>query len=97
VPAQPNVTFLYDVIIVVIWSDFMSLVYVLMNTEPSLMENVLKEIKEIKGVAEAYMVYGTYDICAKVSAEKPQELKAIVQKIRSKDNVLNTLTLMVVQ
>jgi DNA-binding Lrp family transcriptional regulator len=75
----------------------MSLVYVLMNTEPSQMENVLEEIKEIKGVKEAYMVYGTYDICAKVGAEKPQELKKIVQKIRSKDNVLNTLTLMVVQ
>ena len=75
----------------------MSLVYVLMNTEPSLMESVLKEIKAIKGVVEAYMVYGTYDICAKVKAEDPLELKAIVQKIRSKDNVLNTLTLMVVQ
>ena len=74
----------------------MALVYVLMNTEPSQMESVLKEIKEIKGVVEAYMVYGTYDICAKVGAEKPQELKGIVQKIRSKDNVLNTLTLMVV-
>ena len=74
----------------------MALVYVLMNTEPSQMESVLKEIKEIKGVAEAYMVYGTYDICAKVSAELPKDLKGIVQKIRSKDNVLNTLTLMVV-
>jgi DNA-binding Lrp family transcriptional regulator len=75
----------------------MALVYVLMNTEPSQMESVLKEIKEIKGVVEAYMVYGTYDICAKVGAEKPRELKGIVQKIRSKDNVLNTLTLMVIQ
>jgi DNA-binding Lrp family transcriptional regulator len=75
----------------------MALVYVLMNTEPSQMESVLKEIKEIKGVLEAYMVYGTYDICAKVGAELPQDLKKIVQKIRSKDNVLNTLTLMVVQ
>jgi len=74
----------------------MSLVYVLMNTEPSQMESVLKEIKEIEGVVEAYMVYGAFDICAKVSAELPQDLKGIVQKIRSKDNVLTTLTLMVV-
>ena len=74
----------------------MSLVYVLMNTEPSQMESVLEEIKAIKGVEEAYMVYGTYDICAKVKAENPQELKAIVQKIRSQDNVMNTLSLMVV-
>ena len=74
----------------------MALVYVLMNTEPSQMESALNEIKDIKGVVEAYMVYGTYDICAKVSAELPKDLKGIVKKIRSKDNVLNTLTLMVV-
>ena len=74
----------------------MALVYVLMNTEPSQMEKVVKEVKEIKGVVEAYMVYGAYDILAKVSAKLPQDLKAIVQKIRSKNNVLTTLTLMVV-
>jgi len=75
----------------------MSLVYVLLNTEPSQMESVLEEIKEIDGVEEAYMVYGIYDICAKVKTEIPQELKGIVQKIRSQDNVLSTLMLMVVQ
>ena len=75
----------------------MSLVYVLLNTEPSQMESVLEEVKEIDGVEEAYMVYGIYDICAKVKTEIPQELKGIVQKIRSQDNVSSTLTLMVVQ
>jgi len=75
----------------------MSLVYVLLNTEPSQMESVLEEIKEIDGVEEAYMVYGLYDICAKVKTEIPQELKGIVQKIRSQNNVSSTLTLMVVQ
>jgi len=75
----------------------MSLVYVLLNTEPSQMESVLEEVKEIDGVEEAYMVYGIYDICAKVKTEIPQQLKGIVQKIRSKNNVSSTLTLMVVQ
>ena len=75
----------------------MSLVYVLLNTEPSQMESVLEEIKEIEGVEEAYMVYGIYDICAKVKTEIPQKLKGIVQKIRSQENVSRTLTLMVVQ
>jgi len=75
----------------------MSLVYVLLNTEPSQMESVLEEVKEIDGVEEAYMVYGLYDICAKVKTEIPQELKGIVQKIRNQDNVSSTLTLMVVQ
>jgi DNA-binding Lrp family transcriptional regulator len=75
----------------------MSLVYVLLNTEPGQMESVLEEVKEIDGVEEAYMVYGIYDICAKVKTEIPQELKGVVQKIRSQDNVSSTLTLMVVQ
>jgi len=35
----------------------MSLVYVLVNTEPSQMEMVLAKIKEIDSVDEAYMVY----------------------------------------
>ncbi len=74
----------------------MHLVYVLLNTKPSQMENVLEEIKEINGVAEAYMVYGTYDICIKVQTETPNKLKGIVQKIRSQANVLSTLTLMVI-
>ena len=75
----------------------MSLVYVLLNTEPSQMESVLEEVKEIDGVEEAYMVYGIYDICAKVKTEIPQKLKGIVPKIRSQNNVSSTLTLMVVQ
>jgi len=75
----------------------MSSVYVLLNTKPGQMESVLEEIKEIDGVEEAYMVYGLYDICAKVKTEIPQELKGVVQKIRSQDNVSSTLTLMVVQ
>ena len=75
----------------------MSSVYVLLNTKPGQMESVLEEIKEIDGVEEAYMVYGLYDICAKVKTEIPQELKGIIQKIRSQDNVSSTLTLMVVQ
>jgi len=75
----------------------MSLVYVLLNTEPSQMESVLEEVKEIDGVEEAYMVYGIYDICAKVKTEIPQQLKGVVTKIRSKNNVSSTLTLMVVQ
>jgi hypothetical protein len=42
------------------------------------------------------MVYGIYDICTKVNAKLPKDLKGIVQKIRSQENVLYTLTLMVV-
>ena len=75
----------------------MSLVFVLLNTEPSQMESVLEKIKEIDGVEEAYMLYGSYDICAKVKTEIPKELKGIVQKIRSQDNVRSPLILMTIK
>ncbi len=75
----------------------MPLVYVLLNTEPSQMEKVLGAVKEIDGIEEAYMVYGIYDICAKVNAKLPQDLKAIIQKIRSQEDVSFTLTLIVVE
>jgi len=75
----------------------MSLVYVLLNTEPSQMESVLEKIKGIDGVEEAYMLYGSYDICAKVKTEIPKELKGIVQKIRSQNNVRSPLILMTVK
>jgi DNA-binding Lrp family transcriptional regulator len=75
----------------------MLLVYVLLNTEPSQMENVVKAIKEINDVEEAYMVYGICDICTKVNAKLPKDLKGIVQKIRSQENVSYTLTLIIVE
>ena len=75
----------------------MSLLYVLLNTEPSQMESVLEKIKEIEDIEEAYMLYEIYDICAKVKTEIPKELKGIVQKIRSQDNVRSPLTLMVIK
>jgi DNA-binding Lrp family transcriptional regulator len=71
----------------------MSLVYVLVNTEPSQMESVLEKIKAIEGIEEAYMVYGSYDICVKVKPKIPKELKGIIQKIRSQENIQSTLTL----
>jgi DNA-binding Lrp family transcriptional regulator len=61
------------------------------------MENVLEKIRKIDGVEEAYMVYGLYDILIKVKGKLPKELKAIVQRIRSQDNVRTPLTLMVIK
>lgn len=75
----------------------MSWVYVLLKTEPSQMENVLEKIRAIDGVEEAYMVYGLYDILIKVRSKIPRELRKIVHKIRSQDNVRTPLTLMVIK
>ena len=75
----------------------MSIIFVLLKTEPSQMEKVQENIKEIKGVEEAHMVFGTYDICAKVTGETMKNLKDRVQKIRSQEDVKETLSLIVVK
>jgi len=71
--------------------------FVFITTEPASMAKVLKKIKAIEGVQEATMVYGVFDIVAKVQTETMDQLKQIVTfKIRMLGNVLKTDTLLVV-
>ena len=69
--------------------------FVLINTELGTEMNVLKDIRKLSGVEQAYAVYGTYDIIARVKAETMDRLKETVSShIRKVDNVRATLTLM---
>jgi DNA-binding Lrp family transcriptional regulator len=71
--------------------------FVFINTEPASMPKVLKKIKVIEEVKEAGMVYGVFDIVAKVTTETMDQLKRIITfKIRMLPNVLTTNTLLVV-
>ena len=74
----------------------MTLAFVMVNTVPDQMESVLDKIEKIGGVQEAYMIYGVYDIIARVKTETIKELKGIILRIRTVNHVLNTLTLMAV-
>ena len=59
---------------------------------------MLKDLKKIEGVEEAYAVYGVYDIIAKVGAETMDKLKEIVTwRIRRLDKVRSTLTMIVIE
>ena len=72
--------------------------FVFINTEPASMPEVLKKIKVVEGVKEAEMVYGVFDIVAKVKTETMEQLKQIVTfKIRMLPNVLTTNTLLAVR
>ena len=72
--------------------------FVFINTEPASMPEVLKEVKAVEGVEEAEMVYGVYDIVAKVKAETMDQLKQLITfKIRMLANVLTTQTLLVIR
>jgi Lrp/AsnC family transcriptional regulator for asnA, asnC and gidA len=70
----------------------MPMAYVLVNTEefdPQLM----KTLREIKGVVEAYPLYGIYDIIVKTRADTMDEIKETHNKIRKMKKVRQTLTM----
>jgi DNA-binding Lrp family transcriptional regulator len=76
----------------------MPIAFVFINTEAASMPEVLKKIKAVEGVKEAEMVYGVFDIVAKVKTETMEQLKQIVTfKIRMLANVLTTNTLLAVR
>ncbi len=56
----------------------MATTFVLINTEIGSEKEVLDELKKIDAVKESYMVYGVYDIVAKIAADTMDELKEIV-------------------
>ncbi len=73
-------------------------VFVMINTELGSESMVLKGLKEIEGVKEVHLVYGVYDIIARIETETMQELKDIVSwKVRRLDKVRSTLTMIVIQ
>ncbi len=71
---------------------------VLINTDIGAEEEVMNALGTIEGVTEAYIVYGVYDIVAKVKAPTTEALKEIISsKIRKIPNVRSTLTMIVVE
>lgn len=70
----------------------------LINTEIGSESEVLKTLKDVEGVIEAYAVYGVYDVVAKITAETMDKLKEIVTwRVRRLDKVRSTLTMIVVE
>ena len=75
----------------------MFVAFVFVNTEIGSEIEVLRSIKKIGGIEEAYLLYGVYDIVAKIKADTMDKLKEIVSRhIRRIDKVRTTLTMMVV-
>ncbi|MCD6278376.1 MAG: Lrp/AsnC ligand binding domain-containing protein [Desulfurococcales archaeon] len=71
---------------------------VLINTDIGTEEEVLNMLGDIDGVVEAYIVYGVYDIVAKVKAPSTESLKEIISsKIRKIPKVRSTLTMIIVE
>lgn len=75
----------------------MATAFVLINAEMGEENRVHMQLKEIPEVKETYMVYGVYDIIARVQTETMEELKDVLSwKIRRLDKVRSTLTMIVI-
>jgi len=76
----------------------MPMAFVLINAEIGSEEEVLKELKTVEGVVEAFVVYGVYDVVAKIRADTMDKLKDVVTwHVRRLNKVRSTLTMIVVE
>ncbi|MCW4050526.1 MAG: Lrp/AsnC ligand binding domain-containing protein [Candidatus Bathyarchaeota archaeon] len=75
----------------------MATAFIMINAEIGSENEVLMKLKEIGEVKETHMVYGVYDIIARVETETMPELKDIISwKIRRIEKVRSTLTMIVI-
>ena len=72
--------------------------FVLINADLGAEEDLLKKLKAIPNVEDVYVVYGVYDIVARVKADTMEKVKeTITWSIRRLDKVRSTLTMIVVE
>ena len=71
----------------------MATAFVFINIDPGTEIAVLKILREMPEVKEAYFVYGVYDVIAKVQTDSMSRLKEVISlKIRKLDKIRSTLT-----
>ena len=72
--------------------------FVLINVESGAEDEVLKELKAIEGIEEAYFSYGVYDLITRIKADSMEKLKEMVtHRIRTLVKVRSTLTLIMME
>jgi len=72
--------------------------FVMINAEIGEEEEVLKYLIEQLKVDEAYIVYGVYDLVARVSSDSMKDLKdLVINQIRQAKGVRSTLTMVIVR
>jgi DNA-binding Lrp family transcriptional regulator len=76
----------------------MPMAFVFMNIDTGGEQEVLNQLRGIPNVKEAYLVYGVYDLVARIEADTMENLKEIVTwKVRRLDKVRSTLTTIVME
>ena len=72
--------------------------YVLFNVESGSEDSVLKQLRSLNNVEEAYVSYGVYDLIVRIKANTMEELKdSVTHKIRTIKQVRSTLTLILME
>jgi Lrp/AsnC family transcriptional regulator for asnA, asnC and gidA len=72
--------------------------FVLISTDAGAEKEVLEKLKEIPEVTEAYIIYGVYDLVAKVRVERQEDLRDILtNKLRRMEKIRSTLTMLAVE
>jgi len=76
----------------------MPMAFVLINADLGAEEELLKSLRNLEHVKDVYVVYGVYDIIARVEADTMEKVKeTITWMIRRLDRVRSTLTMIVVE
>ena len=72
----------------------MAIGFVLITTEPGQEKHVRGRLEEIELVTAGWMLFGEYDVIARVQAEDEYDLtRCIVEEIRPMDGIVDTKTL----
>ncbi len=70
--------------------------YVLIRTRPGDVQDVVASLRKLKGVSEAHMTFGPYDVVAEVETPDVETLGALtasgIQPIRGVEQTLTCLT-----
>jgi DNA-binding Lrp family transcriptional regulator len=87
-----------SIFILEILTFYMPSAFVLMNAELGKELEIVKEIKKIPNVKEAYPVYGVYDVLMVIESDSMESLKeTITSKVRKLDGIKSTLTMIIVK
>lgn len=71
--------------------------FILLNCDLGSEDEIIKELSEVGGVANAYKTHGVYDMIIKLELVSPNELRSTIGKVRRIDRVRSSLTMIVAE
>jgi DNA-binding Lrp family transcriptional regulator len=71
--------------------------FVMLHVDLGCERDVLRELRRMNGVVEAYIVDGVYDVVVVLEAKSLDDLRNVISKVRGMDDVQSTLTMIAVE